>query len=253
MGSVLLGHYKAMSRRGEVPARLRASSTRYASPYSSGQRAAVRASRRRRGIRALLALCCRLKPFRRFERGPIRLARLACILRQARGAVSRIGEDGSLDRRRRLLRFLRRGGGIVGRARDVAADEPRDLAPQVVRHLQRPEACNRVRRVEVPRILRQPDEIPNRGIDCPGAAKRRTGQLGRYPRCKKCADVGLSGNRVDWRELGEVGDEVCNSLGLKRCFLGSLGLLPYLRNPGFSSLCFGGRFLRQPRRITSLP
>src|SRR5262249_39735263 len=92
-------------------------------------------------------------------------------------------------------------GPIVRLAAEAAANHSRELLSQLVRHFQRSETRHRARRVEVPRILRKPDEIPDLGIGGPRATKRRTGQFGRHAGREKGADIGLGGDRFDRRAL----------------------------------------------------
>src|SRR5215471_7645610 len=92
-------------------------------------------------------------------------------------------------------------GPIVRLAAEAAANHSRDLLSQLVRHFQRSETRHRARRVEVPRILRKPDEIPDLGIGGPRATKRRTGQFSRHAGREKGSDIGLGGDRFDRRQL----------------------------------------------------
>src|SRR5215468_4390333 len=81
----------------------------------------------------------------------------------------------------------------------ASVDHARDLAAQLVGHLQRPEAGDRAGVIKIPRILREPDEIADVGIGRPRAAKGRTGELGRHARREEGADVGLGGDRLERR------------------------------------------------------
>ncbi len=68
------------------------------------------------------------------------------------------------------------------------------------RAIKRPEAGHRVRIVEVPGVLRQPDEVTDGRVGSPGATKRRTAQLLRNAFAKKRRDVGRRVNRLDRRQ-----------------------------------------------------
>src|SRR5262245_29360909 len=106
------------------------------------------------------------------------------------------------SRRALALHLSRTLSGAIGRlAAEAAANHSRDLLSQLVRHFQRSETRHRARRIEVPRILRKPDEIPDLGIGGPRATKRRTGQFGRHTGREKGADIGLGGDRFDRRQF----------------------------------------------------
>src|SRR5262249_26509926 len=106
------------------------------------------------------------------------------------------------SRRGLALHLRRRLSGTVGRrVGQAATNHSRDLLSQLVGHFQRSETRHRARRVEVPRILRKPDEIPDLGIGGPRATKRRTGQFGRPTGREKGSDIALGGDRFDRRKF----------------------------------------------------
>src|SRR5260221_13651841 len=105
----------------------------------------------------------------------------------------RLARCGPCVRRRGLPLPLRRTGRIRRRAFNAAAYHSRDLASQLIRHFERAEAGNRARRIEVPRILRKPDEIADLWIGGPSATKRRAGQFGGHTRGEKGTDIRIGG------------------------------------------------------------
>src|SRR5262249_44907794 len=92
------------------------------------------------------------------------------------------------------LHLSRTSSGPIARlAAEAATNHSRDLLSQLVGHFQRSETRHRARRIEVPRILRKPDEIPDLGIGGPRATKRRTGQFRRHTGREKGSDIALGG------------------------------------------------------------
>src|SRR5262249_3932747 len=109
-------------------------------------------------------------------------------------------------------------GPIARLAAEAATNHSRDLLSQLVGHFQRSETRHRAWRVEVPRILRKPDEIPDLGIGGPRATKRRTGQFGRHTGREKGSDIALGGGRFDRREVFVVQTRP-RGTGARRCAL----------------------------------
>ena len=72
------------------------------------------------------------------------------------------------------------------------------------RRIDRAETGNGIRRVEVPLVLRRPTKSRIAGSADPGAAKRRTGQIGRHARLQESADVGSGARSIrsaaGWRD-----------------------------------------------------
>src|SRR2546429_8206918 len=65
-------------------------------------------------------------------------------------------------------------------------------------------ARDSVRIVEIPVVLLQPLEVPDRGIHCPDAPKRRNSQLIRHAALKEDSNVGLRVDRLDRRQGGRI-------------------------------------------------
>src|SRR6516165_2609851 len=125
----------------------------------------------------------------------------ACPLRCSRGCRLGFGGLGLLRcakardpfRRARLLRWItlrssrlphvsglaERVGNILARLRDVP-DDTANASFELLRGIfERPEPWDRIRVIEVPGVLRKPDEIPDGRIGSPGPTKRRMLQLQR--------------------------------------------------------------------------
>src|SRR5215467_16383322 len=105
------------------------------------------------------------------------------------------------------------GGGRIGRPRYVQ-DLSHNSADLL--EIQRAEARHPIRGIEIPRILRQADEIADRGISGPGPAQRRKRQLRRYAGREESLDIRTDPNRFDrrkrrrWRGLdGRRGSWLC--------------------------------------------
>src|SRR6266436_6407445 len=130
------------------------------------------------------------------------------IMRSGSGAVSCVGIGFISD----LLRFRDRRSGTEG----VAWFGPiglQDLGRHfrhVVGHPQRTESGDRICRVEIPVVVRESDEIPDRGVASPGAAKCGAGEFRGYPCAKKTADVGLCRDRLDWWQARRIERETCS-------------------------------------------
>src|SRR5262245_52158589 len=142
--------------------------------------------------------------------------------------------------RRRLAPHLCRtlSAPIVRLAAEAATNHSRDLLSQLVGHFQRSETRHRAWHVEVPRILRKPDEIPDLGIGGPRATKRRTGQFGRHTGREKGSDIALGGDRFDRRKL----------CGIKRSLRGPARIAaPYC----YAALVLA--WMRAFRRLTLAP
>src|SRR5262249_44073961 len=107
---------------------------------------------------------------------------------------------------------FRRTGLIRRRPFNALAHHSHQMLSQLVGHFKRAETGNGPRRIEVPRILRKPDEVADLWIGRPSAAKRRTGQVGGYAWGEKGTDIGVGGDRFDRRKFCYV-----------KCSLGRLG------------------------------
>ena len=80
--------------------------------------------------------------------------------------------------------------------------------PASVFHRQRAETGYAAGRIEVPRILRQTDEVADRGIGRPGTAQRRTRQIRGYALSQERSDIGPGAECFDRGLILRIGERL---------------------------------------------
>src|ERR1700736_4769519 len=103
-----------------------------------------------------------------------------------------------------VLLFCDCGRKAVGGDARTADNPVNERGKLFLRTIQRPETGHRVRVVEVPCVLRETDEIPDRRVGGPGATKRRTAQVLRDASAQKRRYIASRGNRIDWRQARQI-------------------------------------------------
>ena len=141
-----------------------------------------------------------------------------------------------------LGRRRRRGG---GRDRVLRHSAHPCQKPSGVLGGQRTKPGHAVRRIEVPGILGEADEVADRRIGGPGATKGRPDEVRRHPRGEKGPNVGSGADRLDRRQVPADTRRFCCG-GRKGRIRRRLGCR---RAPGR----FGRRWLAQCRTRLPLP
>ncbi len=101
----------------------------------------------------------------------------------------------------------------------------RDKIGNFVRWIERTESRNAIGIIEIPLILRDPDEVTNCRIGCPGAAQCCPGQFGRDAGVEESRDIRVSGNRFDRWQASEIEGTLGRDIsGRWLCGLRDLGL-----------------------------
>ena len=131
-----------------------------------------------------------------------RLVRFSLIIFVLRcsNTLRRLYDWGYYSGLRRRYRSVHNRDGGGGRIRHLRLTQHLGRESTDLLKIKRAKARHPIRGIEIPRILRQADEIADRGISCPGPAKRRKRQLRRHAGREESLDVRSGPDRFDRRQ-----------------------------------------------------